>query len=103
MHKDGNTATTTKSETTTAATTTTTITYYCYFQYHYLRDDVAPVMRYKPGGGVGIKIVLQPLQLNLKLLLPLLLLPFTTYYCYFFYHYVRDDAARVMRYTPEGG
>jgi len=50
-----------------------------------------------------MKLVLLPLLLNLKLLLPLLLLPITTYYCYFYYHYVRDDASAAMRYIPEGG
>jgi len=47
-------------------------------------------------------IVLQPLQLNLKLQLLLLLLPTNTYNCYFYYHYVPDDAAPAMRYIPAG-
>jgi len=50
-------------------------------------------MRYIPGGGVCMKIVLQPRLLNFKLLLLLLLLPSTTYYCYFHYHYLRGVAS----------
>jgi len=103
MHTDSSTATTTQPTTTTATATTTYYYLLLLLPLSLLDGWCVASDTVHTWGGVWIKIVLQPLLLNLKRLLLLLLLPATTCYCYFHSHYLTDDVAPAMRYIPEGG